>query len=158
MCKIRYTKNFMSYLSSALNRLADRNGSRQADIVRESGLNKSFVSRLFNAEKLTVLDEDFLHLLKAFRKAPGDQAELIAARCMDARVGPGGELVEIRVKQTKEPPHKESNWGYPEVQLSHDAERAFAWLRSQCPVNPEMERHLIGFARLTGMSDAVGAS
>ena len=148
----------MSYLSSALNRLADRNGLRQADIVRESGLNKSFVSRLFNAEKVTVLDEDFLQLLKAFCKTPGDQAELIAARCMDGRVGPGAESVEIRVRQSNESPRKERNWGYPEVQLSHDAERAFAWLRSQCPVNPEMERHLIGFARLTGMSDAGGAA
>ena len=154
----RYTKqNGMSYLSTALNRLADRNGLKQADVVRESDLNKSVVSRLFNAEKLTISDEDFLRLLKVFGRIPGEQAELIAARCMDARVGPGAGLVDIQVKPSSDPSRKR-NWGYPEVQLSHDAERAFAWLRSQCPVNPELERHLIGFARLTGMSDAAATS
>ena len=148
----------MSYFSTALNRLADRNGLKQADVVREAGLNKSVVSRLFNAGKLTVSDEDFLALLRVFRRAAGDQAELIAARCMDARVGPGAELVEIRLKQSSDSLRKERNWGYPEVQLGHDAERAFAFLRSQCPVNPELERHLISFARLTGMNDAAGTS
>lgn len=141
----------MSYVSTALNRLADKNGFKQADIVRESDLNKSFVSRLFNAEKLSVTDEDFLSLLKAFRRHPEEQAELIAARCMDARIGPTAELVEIRVKHAGSS-RKERNFGYPEVELSHDGERALAWLRSQCPLNPEMERHLIGFAKLTGMT------
>ena len=141
----------MIYVSTALNRLADKNGFKQADVVRESGLNKSFVSRLFNAEKLSLTDEDFLSLLKAFRRRPEEQAELIAARCMDARIGPGSELVEIRVKHGV-PSRKERKFGYAEVELSHDGERALAWLRSQCPLNPEMERHLIGFAKLTGMT------
>jgi hypothetical protein len=35
--------------------------------------------------------------------------------------------------------------------LAHETERAFEWLRSQCPINPELETHLVGYARLTGM-------
>jgi transcriptional regulator with XRE-family HTH domain len=148
----------MSHLSTALNRLTDRNGFKQADVVRETGLNKSVISRLFNAEKGTISDEDFLRLLQVFRKTPEEQGELIAARCMDARVGPGAQLVDIQVARSADPSRREKNWGYPEVHLSHDAERAFAWLRSQCPVNPELERHMIGFARLTGMNDVGDAS
>ena len=37
------------------------------------------------------------------------------------------------------------------VELAQETERAFAWLRAQCPINPEMEKHLIGYARLLGM-------
>ena len=40
---------------------------------------------------------------------------------------------------------------FPEVELSHETERAVAWLRSQCPVNPELEKHLVGYAKLTGL-------
>jgi len=39
----------------------------------------------------------------------------------------------------------------PEIELSAETERAFAWLRSQCPLNPDLEKHLVGYAKLTGM-------
>jgi hypothetical protein len=139
----------MPFLTTALVRLSDKNGFKQADIVRESGLNKSVVSRLFNAEKLTITDDDFVKLVKVFRRRPEDQAELIAARCMDVRIGPGADLVDVRVIRSA--PREERDWGFPQVELSHDGEKAFAWLRSQCPLNPDLERHLIGFAKLTGM-------
>jgi hypothetical protein len=141
----------MGYLSTALARLASKNGMKQVDIVRESGLDKSIISRLFNAEKLTIGDEDFIRVLAAFKRQPEDQAELIAARCMDVRVGPAADLVDIRVKRSAPAGHGEENFGFPYVELSHEGERAFAWLRSQCPLNPDLERHLIGFAKLTGL-------
>ena len=39
----------------------------------------------------------------------------------------------------------------PEIELSAETERAFAWLRGQCPLNPDLEKHLVGYAKLTGM-------
>ena len=66
---------------------------------------------------------------------------------MDARVGPGADLVEIRVKGRTEKAVAEM----PHIELGEEAERAFAWLRSQCPLNSDLEKHLIGYARLTGM-------
>ena len=143
-------KKFMRYFAAALSRLADKNGFKQADVARESMLSKSVISRLFNAEQLGVADDDFLKILTAFRRNPEEQAELIAARCMDARIGPGADLVDIRVKKPA-PGKGERNFGFPDVELSHDGERAFAWLRSQCPLNPALERHLIGFAKLQGL-------
>ena len=118
-------------------------------------LSRSFMSRLFSGESRDMSDPNFLALLRVFSNDPQAQADLIAARCMDARHAAqapgiaGAELVEIRVKagSAVEKPEPE----YPQVPLGQEAERAFAWLRSQCPINPDLEQHLIGYAKLTGM-------
>ena len=141
----------MSYFGIALNRLSERNGFKQADIARESGLSRSHVSRLFNADQKALYDSDMAAILRVFQKDPRDQAELIAARCMDVRIGPGAELVEITIKGRAKTSGPTSANEFENVDLSHETERAFAWLRSQCPVNPDLEKHLVGYARLTGM-------
>ncbi len=139
----------MSYFSTALKRLAERNDLKQADIVRESGLTRSHVSRLFTGDQKQVYDADMSAILRVFRRNPREQAELVAARCMDVRTGPGADLVEITIKGDGQRSERERE--IQDVELSHETERAFAWLRSQCPVNPDLERHLVGYARLTGM-------
>jgi transcriptional regulator with XRE-family HTH domain len=139
----------MSYFSTALKRIAERNDLKQADIVRESGLTRSHVSRLFTGNQKMVYDADIAAILRVFRRNPRDQAEIVAARCMDVRTGPGADLVEITIKGEGQRSGRERE--NQDVELSHETERAFAWLRSQCPVNPDLERHLVGYARLTGM-------
>lgn len=139
----------MSYFSTALKRIAERNELKQADIVRESGLTRSHVSRLFTGDQKQVYDADMAAILRVFRRNPREQAELVAARCMDVRTGPGADLVEITIKGDGQ--RGDSKREIQDVELSHETERAFAWLRSQCPVNPDLERHLVGYARLTGM-------
>jgi len=141
----------MSYFSTALNRIAERNDIRQADIVRESGLTRSHISRLFTGDQKFVYDADMAAILRVFRRNPRDQAELIAARCMDVRTGPSAELVEITIKSEGQAQRNAPDREIQEVELSHETERAFAWLRSQCPINPDLEKHLVGYARLTGM-------
>ena len=63
---------------------------------------------------------------------------------------PGADLVEIRIKD-----RGKADQGEPEmreqIHLSEETERAFAWLRSQCPLNSDLEKHLVGYAKLTGM-------
>lgn len=139
----------MSYFSTALKRIAERNDLKQADIVRESGLTRSHVSRLFTGDQKQVYDADMAAILRVFRRNPREQAELVAARCMDVRTGPGADLVEITIKGDGQRGERERE--IQDVELSHETERAFAWLRSQCPVNSDLERHLVGYARLTGM-------
>jgi transcriptional regulator with XRE-family HTH domain len=141
----------MSYFSTALKRIAEKNELRQADIVRESGLSRSHVSRLFKGDQKMVYDIDVSAILRVFRSNPHDQAELVAARCMDVRTGPGAELVEITVKIEGQTQRSGRERDIQEVELSHETERAFAWLRSQCPINADLENHLVGYARLTGM-------
>jgi transcriptional regulator with XRE-family HTH domain len=139
----------MSYLSIALQRQTERRHLNQSDIARGAGLSRSYISRLFSGEAHELSDQNFVALLRSFSADAPAQAELIAARCMDTRVGPGAELVEIKVRGAA--PVEKSDFGFPQVHLSQETERAFAWLRSQCPVNPDLEKHLVGYAKLTGM-------
>jgi transcriptional regulator with XRE-family HTH domain len=139
----------MSYLSIALQRQIERRRMNQSELARGAGLSKSHISRLFNGESHDLSDENFIAILKTFSADPLSQAELVAARCMDARVGPGADLVDIRVKQAAPAETRETE--PPQVHLSQETERAFAWLRSQCPLNPDLEQHLTGYARLMGM-------
>jgi transcriptional regulator with XRE-family HTH domain len=143
----------MSYLSIALQRRLERRSMNQSDLAKASGISRSYISRLLSGEFSELSDANFTSLLKAFAADPPAQAELVAARCLDARVGPGSELVEITIKspepRSKTPDPTKSP--FPHVELSHETERAFAWLRSQCPVNPDLEKHLVGYAKLTGL-------
>ena len=141
----------MSYFSTALKRITERNDIKQADIVRESGLTRSHVSRLFRGDQKLVYDTDMAALLRAFRSNPRDQAELVAARCMDVRNGPGAELVQIAIESEGQAQRGGRERDVQDVELSHETERAFKWLRSQCPINADLEKHLVGYARLTGM-------
>jgi transcriptional regulator with XRE-family HTH domain len=146
----------MSYLGTALTRLTEQHGLIQADLSRKTGLSRAHISRVCNGEAKDLSDEHFGSVLKVFASNPRSQAELIVARCMDAKEGgvaaapSAAALVEIRVRgQTPTaPPESES----PEhIHLSRETEKAFTWLRSQCPVNPDLEKHLVGYARMLGM-------
>jgi transcriptional regulator with XRE-family HTH domain len=139
----------MSYLSIALQRQTERHRLNQSELARGCGLSKSYISRLFNGESHELSDQNFIAILKIFSADQLAQAELVAARCMDARVGPGADLVEIKVKNAGPAEKREDE--FPQIHLGQETERAFAWLRSQCPLNPDLEKHLVGYARLTGM-------
>jgi transcriptional regulator with XRE-family HTH domain len=146
----------MSYLSIALQRRIERRQMNQSDLAKQSGISRSYISRLFSGEAHELSDANFTAILNVFAADPQAQADIIAARCIDtlevARAArtPGSELVEISVKGHT-PAKGEQQKEFPDVELSHQTERAFAWLRSQCPLNPELEKHLVGYARLTGM-------
>ena len=89
----------MSYLSIALQRQAERRQLNQSELARGCGLSKSYISRLFNGESHELSDQNFIAILKIFSADQLAQAELVAARCMDAKAGaagtPGADLVEI---------------------------------------------------------------
>ena len=147
----------MSYFSTALQRCAERRQLNQSDLAKRSGVSNSHISRLYNGESRDLSDANFVGLLSAFATDPAAQAEIIAARCMDIREiarfakAPGADLVEIATRQTHRPVESAKATRLPVVELSHETERAFEWLRSQCPINPDLEKHLVGYAKLTGM-------
>jgi transcriptional regulator with XRE-family HTH domain len=142
----------MSYLSIALQRAAESTHKTQTDIANLSGVSRSFISRLMTGDALELSDKNFTAILKAFAVTPQIQAELVAARCMDVRVGPGSERVEISIKgHTAAKVGAQFGTDFPEVKLPHETEKAFAWLRGQCPINRELERHLVGYAKMLGM-------
>ena len=143
----------MSYLSIALQRQTERRDLKQSDIARGAGLSRSYISRLFSGESHELSHQNFTAVLRFFSADQVAQAELVAARCMDAKAGaagaPGADLVEIKVKVAG--PAEKGESEFPHVHLSQETERAFAWLRGQCPLNPDLEKHVVGYARLTGM-------
>jgi hypothetical protein len=145
----------MSYFSVALQRRAEKRHCNQSDIGRQCGLSRSFISRVMSGQSRDLSDQNVVAILKVFAGDALAQADLIAARCMDERQVPkaagipGAELVDITVKVAGSAGPREVE--FPQVHLSQETERAFAWLRSQCPLNPDLERHLVGYARLTGM-------
>ena len=146
----------MSYLSTALQRQIERRQFSQADIARESGLSRGYVSKLLSGEPHELSDQNFAAILKIFSADQLAQAELVAESCMDVRgraraAGTlGADLVEIKVKNLAAAEKRENE--FPQVHLSQETERAFSWLRSQCPVNPDLEKHVVGYARLMGMT------
>lgn len=150
-----HIRNRMSYLSTELQRQAERRQLNQSEIARQSSISRSFISRVMSGESRDLSDENFAAILTVFAASPLVQAQLVAARCMDAREAAraagtaGADLVEIRVPDVGKAEHHAIE--LPQVHLSSEAEKAFAWLRSQCPINPDLEKHLIGYARLTGM-------
>lgn len=142
----------MSYFRIALQRQAERRQLTQMDLAKQSGLSRSYISRLLSGDHADLSDKNLAGILKIFNADKRAQAELVAAHCLDAKAGaagiPGADLVEIRIKDAgkSETPATQDN-----IQLSAETERAFAWLRSQCPLNPDLEKHLVGYAKLTGM-------
>ena len=144
----------MSYFSVALQRQAESRHLSQSDIARQCGISRSFISRLMSGESRDLSDQNVVALLQVFSADPQAQADLVAARCMDARevaraAGTiGAQLVDIQVKNAA----KAEKGELPQVHLSAETEKAFAWLRTQCPLNPELEQHLVGYARLMGMN------
>jgi transcriptional regulator with XRE-family HTH domain len=145
----------MSYFGVALQRQAEQRHLSQSDIARRCGLSRSFISRLMSGQSRDLSDENVVALLKVFSADPQAQAELVAGRCLDAREAAraagiaGAQLVDIQVRsagQAEQHPIE-----LPQVHLSQETERAFAWLRRQCPLNPDLEQHLVGYARLMGM-------
>ena len=144
----------MSYFSVALQRQAETRRLNQSDISRQCGLSRSFISRVMSGESRDLSDQNVVAILKVFAPDPQAQADLVAARCMDARevgrtAGTGADLVEIQVKNAGKAEKRAIE--LPQVHLSSETERAFVWLRCQCPLNPDLEKHLVGYAKLTGM-------
>ncbi len=145
----------MSYFGVALQRQAEQRHLSQSDIARHCGLSRSFISRLMSGESRDLSDENVVALLQVFSADPQAQAELVAGRCLDAREAAraagtaGAQLVDIQVSSAGKAEKREIE--LPQVHLRQETERAFAWLRSQCPLNPDLEQHLVGYARLMGM-------
>ena len=143
----------MSYFRVALQRETERRKLQQGDLAKSTGLSRSYISRLLSGDSADLSPENFGAILKVFAADKRAQAELIAARCMDAKAGadgtPGNDLVEITIKDAGKAAERQVE--LPQVHLSEETERAFAWLRSQCPLNADLEKHLVGYAKLTGM-------
>src|SRR3954447_17220092 len=96
----------MSFLGTALQRISDQRGLTHAEIARQTGVSRSFISRVCAGESRDFSDQHFVAILKVFAADPKSQAQIIAARCTDARHPAaaaeivGAALVEVTIKPT----------------------------------------------------------
>lgn len=141
----------MSHLGITIARILEANRKTQKDLAEASGVTRPVISRLISGDQQDMTDENFASLLASITRDQRERAEIIKARCEDARVGPGSELVEISIKGKKEA-KEEGAFGFGEqVKLPYEDERALAFLRSQIPLNPALSDMVRSHARLLGL-------
>ena len=98
-------------------------------------------SRLLSGEYHELSDQNFSARLSLFSADVAAQAEIAAARCQDTCVGPAAHLVEIHVKAGGNKSGPAESEVPAHIPLSPDTERAFAFLRKQCRLDPDLEKH-----------------
>jgi len=144
----------MSYLGIALQRIAKKNNLPQRAVSKKSGVSSSEINRMFSGAQQFVNDEDFAAILGAISPNLRERGEIVAERCRDVCNGPGSELVVITVKGERGEGKKEKDPVIVEgskTKLSHEHERALAFIRSQIPLNPALGDMIIAHARALGL-------
>jgi hypothetical protein len=142
----------MGYLGSTLKAQLNKRGWKAVDLTRKTGLQQSWLSRITRGQQTYTEHADFIKIVQCFAKdengdpSPGDQAQIIAARMLDHRVGPSAELIQVSVR----PP---SGSARPvKSRLSPEALRAFDFLMTH-PPSDKVEPLVINMARLLGMPE-----
>lgn len=87
----------MSYFGTALTTIMQRNGLKQIELARLSGVDNSNVSRYCTGDQVWVSPDHLEKLTRAISTKAEDRAELIKAHLLDECVGPGSDLIEISI-------------------------------------------------------------
>lgn len=93
----------MSFFSQKLKELLDRKELTQSDLFRLTRLSTAHISNLVNDVQPRVSLEDMQLIAVNITHDPKERAELVRAHLMDECVGPGSELVEVRIKGGESP-------------------------------------------------------
>ncbi len=135
-----------THLSETLKALMGNRNMSAADIHRmKPSLLNSFLSRIIRGDQAFIDSDDLNRLADCFIKdaegnpTPMDAAAIIAAHCMDERVGPGAELVRITVV------------GQPSTPLSPKGEKALNFIRGTVKTDARTESLILNLAHLLGM-------
>jgi hypothetical protein len=142
----------MSHLGIALQRVAQDNSRTQREIAQKTNLGTSHIHRVFSGAQKFVTDEDFAAIVAATANNTRERAEIVAARAKDVINGPGSELVEVNIKGKAPSESKDALLeAMSKTKVSHEHERALAFIRSQIPLNPALGETVLNWARSLGM-------
>lgn len=140
----------MSYFANCLQRLLDETDMRQRDLAKKSGLYDSQISRWLKGEVLEISRPDVERVLNAFGKdpktgkpTPERQARLVAARCLDAKHGPGSEWVRVSIENPTASTGKEPL-------IAREEEEALRFIHAALIQNKEYGKFVIQLATLMG--------
>ena len=90
----------VSYFSNKLKEILDKEGLSQSDLSRTTGLSTAHISNLVNDVQPRVSLEDLEVIAINVSSDDKVRAELIRAHLQDENVGPGSELIDIRISGT----------------------------------------------------------
>jgi transcriptional regulator with XRE-family HTH domain len=91
----------MSYFGTALKQMLDRKKMKAVKLAKLSRVDQPKISRYIRGDQTWVAQDDFTAIAKAITNEPDEQAELVLARLLDERVGPGSDLVRIDIPSGK---------------------------------------------------------
>lgn len=135
----------MSYLSNELTAVSKKNGVRQIEITRRTGLTVGHVSRIFNGVQEFITDSDLDKIIGVIAKTPADRAKIVRARLRDAYKGRYSGLVKIVGAP------KGNGMDMSGVTLDPDITKAFEFLYGLVPKNPHVGDSILQLARMMGL-------
>jgi transcriptional regulator with XRE-family HTH domain len=144
----------MGYLGSVLKVQLEKRGWPAAEISRKTGLQQSWLSRIIRGQQTSTEHDDFIAVLRCFGKderghpTPADQAQIIAARLMDHRIGPGAELVKVSVQSES----GSASRPVKTPKISPEEDRALEFLRLS-PYRDKIRPMIIILAKTFGMPE-----
>ena len=140
-----------SYFGNTLNRLMLEVDVNQHQLAERIDLYDAQVSRILKGKQTFINPKELEKYLNFFAKdargnpTPMNQAALVAAHCMDMRIGPGSEFVKISIEMPV------SGGVPPRVELSPEAESAMGYIRKAISSQKDMEQFLFTLAKMMGM-------
>jgi transcriptional regulator with XRE-family HTH domain len=112
----------MSQLQKALVSLMERKRVNAAELSRITDVDRATISRWVNGSQLRMSDESLERIARALTDNPVEQAELIAARMLDIRTGPGSDLIAVTIAKSAVKPRLSNDWT---AELPVKIEKAF---------------------------------
>lgn len=134
----------MSFLSNELAATADKNGIKQIEITKRTGLTVGHVSRIFNGVQVFVTDSDLDKIISIIARSDPERTKIVRARLLDAYRGRYSKLVRISGAP------KGEELILP-ASLDPDVKEAFEYLASLVPGNPHVGDSILQLARMMGL-------
>jgi predicted transcriptional regulator len=117
--------------------LIQQKHKRPSHVAKKANQSPSVLSRIMSGDQKTLTPDTYSAIVRAVTDIPAEQAELLRAYLTDCCLGPGAELIEIRVN--------EKHASDTQI-ISRSLERAFSILRTLSAENPATAGLIVALA------------
>jgi len=136
----------MSNFGAKLAELLERRQMRASELSRVSGINDGLISKWINGQQKYVANDDLANLAGSISANPREQAELIRAHLQDELVGPGSELIDIRIRGQTSYLREDAPAYHTDLPLK--LQRAFETLAREAVADAEVRSVVLGVANI----------
>lgn len=137
----------MSNFGAKLAELLERHNLRAAQLSQVTGISNALFSKWLNNQQSFVSSDDLSALTTAISSDAREQAELVRAHLLDECVGPGSELLDVRILNASGRAVREDANAY-NVPLSPKLQRAFEVLMKESVSDADVRDIIISMANL----------